>query len=78
MSKQIAFDRIVTFPELKSIFGIPYCRYHLARLEAVGKFPKRVHLSSQRCAWKASELGEWVRNIGAGETPLVKKPRASK
>ena len=37
--------RIVTFKELKVLKGIPFSREHLRRLEAAGKFPKRVRLA---------------------------------
>jgi prophage regulatory protein len=37
--------RIITFKELKALKGIPFSREHLRRLEAAGKFPKRVRLA---------------------------------
>ena len=37
--------RIITFKELKSVKGIPFSREHIRRLEADGKFPKRVRLA---------------------------------
>jgi predicted DNA-binding transcriptional regulator AlpA len=37
--------RIITFKDLKTLKGIPFSREHLRRLEAVGKFPKRVRLT---------------------------------
>ncbi len=30
--------------DLKTIYGIPYCTQHIARLEKEGLFPKRVQL----------------------------------
>ena len=37
--------RIITFKELKPLKGIPFSREHIRRLEANGKFPKRVRLA---------------------------------
>ena len=37
--------RIITFKELRPLKGIPFSREHLRRLEADGKFPKRVRLA---------------------------------
>jgi prophage regulatory protein len=37
--------RIITFKDLKPLKGIPFSREHLRRLEALGKFPKRVRLT---------------------------------
>ena len=37
--------RIITFKDLKGLKGIPFSREHLRRLEAIGKFPKRVRLT---------------------------------
>ena len=56
--------RLVSKKELKSSCGIPLSLTHIARLEAVGKFPKRVKLGdhrSSRCAWYADEVDAWLR-----------------
>ena len=37
--------RIITFKELKTVKGIPFSREHIRRLEAGGKFPRRVRLA---------------------------------
>jgi prophage regulatory protein len=37
--------RIITFKELRALKGIPFSREHLRRLEADGKFPKRIRLA---------------------------------
>jgi prophage regulatory protein len=37
--------RIITFKDLKPLKGIPFSREHLRRLEAAGKFPKRIRLT---------------------------------
>ena len=31
--------KLVSKKELKSIYGVPYCFAHIARLEAAGQFP---------------------------------------
>jgi prophage regulatory protein len=57
-------DRLVTYPELKEIFGIPYSKMHLWRLEREGKFPKRIPLSCNRVVWEAKSvadcIGGWI------------------
>jgi prophage regulatory protein len=45
---------------IKSLFGIPYCFAHIARLEAAGKFPKRVQLGACRVAWVVEEVDAWI------------------
>lgn len=58
----IQFDkRLVSKKELRTVCGIPYTPQHIARLEAAGKFPKRVRLGANRVAWLLSEVDAWVR-----------------
>lgn len=53
-------QKLVSKKELKSVYGIPYCFAHIARLEAVGLFPKRVQLGACRVAWLSEEVQEWI------------------
>ena len=52
--------KLVSKKELKSLYGIPYCPAHIARLEGAGTFPKRVTLGACRVAWVAEEVEEWI------------------
>lgn len=52
--------RLVSKKELRTVCGIPYTPQHIARLEAAGKFPKRVRLGPNRVAWLLSEVDAWV------------------
>ena len=52
--------KLVSKKELKTVYGIPYCFAHIARLEAADKFPKRVRLGACRVAWFADEVEEWI------------------
>lgn len=52
--------RLVSKKELKSVCGIPYTPQHIGRLEAAGKFPKRVQLGPNRVAWLLSEVDTWL------------------
>jgi len=52
--------RLVSKKELKSVCGIPYTPQHIGRLEAAGKFPKRVQLGPNRVAWLLSEVDAWL------------------
>jgi hypothetical protein len=40
--------------------GIPLGRRQLDRLEAAGKFPRRVHISERRVGWVAEEIDAHV------------------
>ena len=52
--------KLVSKKELKSVYGVPYCPAHIARLEAAGSFPKRVALGACRVAWVAEEVEKWI------------------
>ena len=52
--------KLVSKKELKTVLGIPYSFAHIARLEAAGKFPRRVKLGACRVAWILDEVSEWI------------------
>ena len=52
--------KLVSKKELKSVYGVPYCPAHIARLEVAGSFPKRVTLGACRVAWVAEEVETWI------------------
>jgi prophage regulatory protein len=52
--------KLISFPELKERFGIPFTRRHLLNLENEQKFPARVPVGEHRIAWLESEVDEWV------------------
>lgn len=52
--------KLVSKKELKSLYGIPYCFAHVARLEIAGLFPTRVRLGACRVAWVAEEIEAWI------------------
>lgn len=56
--------RIITFKELKTTKGIPFSREHLRRLEADGKFPKRVRLApgGDYYGYVEKEIDEYLLN----------------
>jgi predicted DNA-binding transcriptional regulator AlpA len=51
---------LVTFPELKSIFGVPWCRDHVRRLVREGKFPAPIAISEARIAWRSADVEAWL------------------
>ena len=53
-------DRLVTGPELRTLFGIPYSREHLYRLAVAGEFPSPLRLGGNRIAYKLSEILKWI------------------
>ena len=51
--------KLLLFPELRER-GVPLGRRHVDRLEAEGKFPKRVPIGMRRVGWVAAEIDDWV------------------
>ena len=49
--------RFLLLPQMRRLIG--YSNSHLKRLEAMGKFPKRVRLGDGRPAWVFDEYEEW-------------------
>jgi prophage regulatory protein len=52
--------RLVDKKGLKTIYGIPYCSQHIARLEKAGEFPLRIKLGRCRVAWYCWEIEAWI------------------
>ncbi len=49
---------LISGHELKQ--HIPYSFQHLRRLEAAGKFPRRVRLGPNRIGWVRQEIEQWL------------------
>lgn len=41
---------------------VPYSPNHIRRLEAVGKFPKRVQIGANRVGWVRAEVEQWLND----------------
>lgn len=52
--------KILVFPQLKAVKGIPYSRMQLWRLEKVGRFPTRIRFSRNRIGWPEGEVDAWL------------------
>ena len=66
----------LVFAELQRF--VPYSRFHIARLEAAGKFPKRIKLGEGawgRIAWRTSDVLRWLKERAAA-TPARNITRA--
>ncbi len=50
-----------------------YSPQHIARLEAAGKFPKRVQLGQCRVGWVEQEIQDWI-NVRIAERDNPKRP----
>jgi prophage regulatory protein len=68
--------QVVSKKELKTVCGIPYSGQHIARLEAAGRFPKRIRLGQNRVVWLLSEIEEWLNARIAARDALA-RPTAS-
>jgi prophage regulatory protein len=55
--------RLLRYQDLAVTRGITYVRRHLYRLEASGKFPKRVKMGESHVAWVESEIDEYLEKI---------------
>ncbi len=52
-------DRLINSRQITEI--VPYSLFHLSRLEAAGKFPKRIKLGEGgRIAWSLRSVEEWI------------------
>ena len=51
--------RIISKRQLKEL--VLYSPQHIARLEAAGKFPKRVKLGNNRVGWVEQEVLDWLQ-----------------
>lgn len=51
-------NQLLTKKQVKNLVCYSYA--HIDRLEADGRFPKRVRLGLSRVAWVASEIQEWI------------------
>ena len=51
-------ERLLTWPHLAAL--IPYSRQHIGRLEASGRFPKRLQIGPGRVAWRETEVLGWL------------------
>lgn len=59
IEQQTDLRRLLSWTQLKEL-GISFSREHLWRLEAAGKFPRRIYLSPQKVAWFEDEILEWL------------------
>lgn len=51
---------------------VPYTPQHIYRLEAAGKFPRRIRIGPNRVAWRVIEIETWLRErptVGSAELP---------
>lgn len=55
MSTTITRPRITLFAGL-AMLGVPYSKRQIARLEAAGKFPKRVAIGEKMVGWVTDEV----------------------
>lgn len=52
--------KLCTMKELKTVYGIPYCRQHIYRLIKALLFPAPIRLGTGRIAFWCDEVGAWV------------------
>ena len=64
IERAVAQPKLLTYKDLKAM-GISFSREHLWRLEAAGKFPRRIYLSPQKIAWFEDEVLTWLAERAA-------------
>jgi prophage regulatory protein len=55
-------QRLVTYEELSSIYGIPYTPQHILRLQNAGKFPMRRKLGNFNF-WLHEDIAAWIDQL---------------
>jgi prophage regulatory protein len=60
--------KLLSFPELRD-HGVLHGRRQVDRLEAEGKFPKRVSVGANRVGWVAAEIDDWVNAAISSRAP---------
>ncbi|MFO1496518.1 MAG: AlpA family transcriptional regulator [Lysobacterales bacterium] len=55
----VSQPKLLRLPQVEELTG--FKRSQLYRLQAAGKFPKRVKISQRSSAWVASEVDAWIR-----------------
>lgn len=61
--------RMVRYKELYLIFGIPFSRQHILRLQVAGKFPLRRKVGNMNF-WLYDEIEAWVKRLWKPGTPV--------
>ena len=54
--------RLIRYPDLRD-HGVILSRRQIDRLEAMGRFPRRVKISDRAVAWVQSEIAEYVESL---------------
>jgi prophage regulatory protein len=62
--------KLLLFPELRE-HGVVHGRRQIDRLEAAGKFPKRVPIGDSRVGWVESEIDAHVGALIAGRSTAM-------
>jgi prophage regulatory protein len=69
--------KFLSFPELSALKGINYTRQHLARLEAAGRFPRRVRFAGgSRVGWIEEEIDAMQAAMAAARDAPTSLPEA--
>jgi prophage regulatory protein len=63
-------SNLVTFPQLRERFGIPFRRQSILRMRRRGTFPEPLRLSEATIAWRVSDIEAWLASRpGADQRP---------
>ncbi len=66
--------RLIRLPEVRSMTGLG--RSEIYRLEALGRFPKRVPIGERATAWDSEEIEVWVAERIAARDQAAKQRSA--
>jgi prophage regulatory protein len=65
--------RLLDWQQLKLI--VPYSRVHVGRLEAAGRFPRRLLIGDNRIGWRSDEIDLWIESLQRAKPPSPARAR---
>jgi predicted DNA-binding transcriptional regulator AlpA len=72
MSERLSPDELILRPERKRL--VPLSDTTVWRMERRGEFPRRIHISEKRVAWRRSEIEEWLeRRAVPSQLPFLQR-----
>ncbi len=60
-NKRAVGTRFLTFRQLETVCGIPFCRAQIFRMVKSGKFPTPVKLGPKTNVWPEAEIDNWCK-----------------
>ena len=79
MSNDVFQEPLIVGPDGLRRLGVPFSNQHLLRLEAQGKWPRRLSLGARRVCWQLEEVkGAIARRAAERESAAAERSRAAR